>query len=253
MHTQPPPFPARTSQQGRKRTPIGNVALGCGIFAILLLFLLAGGVIWFLLPGGNRINMNRLIGTNTLAVIHIKDCSEDPGVIALVERMNQYLRDARQKSFEQQLPPGFEWARGFSTISKRGLKASHIPEGVAVIETGTNTNLVYMAALGLDVLPRFILIPFRLMINHPKGAGTSRSYRGEVIADFGDVFGMLIGSSAVVASDSNTSLCRIADWLNGVLSLSSRKLQVCFQRNRFAKRGSDWILFPLSRFVESST
>ena len=150
--------------------------------------------------------MERLVGTNTLAVIHFNDCSEDPGVIALLEKANGLLRDAQKKSFQQQLPPGFEWASGLSTISQRGLKASQLPEAVVVVELGTNTNLVYMGAFGLDVMPRFILVPFRFMINQTKGSGASTSYRNEVIANVGDVFVMLIGSSAIVASDSNAMM-----------------------------------------------
>ncbi len=182
---QPPPIP---KQRGPSRT-----AIGCGVVAAFFFLVLVGLVIWWAARPRLGIDVATVAGPDAIAVVHLRDLRQDPGMMQMIDQLQDLQVEALREQLEQELPPGMglfgRLAVGMERLNR--FSPANIPEIVAAIEPGQGTNMVEVLVAGR------VRGMGRLMVNFMGGtigfaanrAGQSVTYRGRNYMDLdGDAF-----------------------------------------------------------------
>ena len=187
----PPPPPIEYSPAPPVSKPKGSpwitCAIGCAVVAGLIVVIGIAVFVWLLFPSKRTIELTRLAGPDTVAIVHLTDASDDEGVAAMLgmlQRMQQQMQlEALRQSGSDQGQKFAEWMLNLQHVNS--INTSQIPEVIVVAEPGMEPegNPGVGIGVGLNVLPKLITIPFRMIAKAASADGKEVAYREMKYAD----------------------------------------------------------------------
>ncbi|RMG11425.1 MAG: hypothetical protein D6729_18005 [Deltaproteobacteria bacterium] len=151
----PPLDPSPGPKKGRAGC-LRRAGLGCGLFVLAGLVLLLLVLWWGLGSPGQTISLERLVGPQTLALVHLRFSRDDPGGAALVEAIASAVAEAEARVADTEPPP--EWVEVLRFLRGVGFPTEAlVPVEVLIIEEGPRDpggEPRLASAMTLSALPR---------------------------------------------------------------------------------------------------
>jgi hypothetical protein len=145
--------------------------------------------------------MGAVVGTNAVAMVHLTDCTEDPGVIELSERLAAMARDFQRRNLASRLPEGLRGLSEVAALSRGNWDPSYLPEVVVAADGLAPSNEVFVVGASLDGLPKVFSLPFRVALRNAGKSGGAVSYRGQSMMHSGDGVVMFMDATLLFATD----------------------------------------------------
>jgi len=179
----PPPVPVRPKS---KRNPWLTCGIGCAVFAGVIILIVTIVFVWLMFPSRRTVPMTTLVGSNTVAVVHLTDCGDDEGVAALLEKLKE-LQKEMQLEMIRQAGSGGGGPLAEMMVQMQHINSVHpsqIPEVLLAAEpSGTEDDPDVLVGIGLNSLPKLITIPIKFIMRAAGQEQGVTTYRGMNVVD----------------------------------------------------------------------
>lgn len=213
---EPPPAPAKPAGAGPWLKVLLGCAIGCGVVAVLG-FLAIGGGFWWLVSPGEQVETGRVVGGESVGVIHVTGLDDDPGTRALLTRAVVEMQRASDRQRATEMPEQLRWIQEMGRAQSGGASGLEmwIPREVTVaIEPGEDGEPAFVVALNLSMFPRLIRTMVRQIARTADAGGPLReSHRGYEMEVFPEGGALAFADSTLLFASRAEALRRALDRL----------------------------------------